>query len=190
VDIKIIDVTITEVPKKVGQGNNKQMSITFENLTFGGKTDGKKLMDWATPKAEVWDVLAPAVKGNIFRVETKKNDKGYIDWVCAEAIEAVAVVQAAVAAKVPRAAEKGEKVGSTWDEKNKLDRERFNFDKVKQGLIIRQSSLSTAVAMCTAGGKVAKTADVIKVATEFEAYVNGNAPMVGGIEEMSDDFPS
>ncbi len=177
-DIKIIDVTVTEVPKKVGQGTNKQMSCTFENLTFGGKTDGKKLFDWAVPK-EVWAALEGAKKGDIFSIETKKNDKGFIDWLSVAAKDAVDYVAEAAAAparaRTPAQTRQaqGEKVSSTWDEKNKLDRERFEFDKEKQALIIRQSSLSTAVAYLALPGcdQPAVVQDVINIAKNFEQYV-------------------
>lgn len=190
-DIKIVLVQTVEVPKKTGKGHNVQMSVTFENLTFG-KTDGKKLYDWATVP-EVWNTLKAAKTGDIFEVTTQKNAAGFIDWIAIKTKEAVEVVQAAVArAKTPTTvrAEKGEKVAGTWDEKNKLDRERFEFDKTKQGLIIRQSCLSTAVSMLAVKGMPIKPEEVVKVATYFENYVLSPAAEETTAPEDDDDFPS
>lgn len=180
-DIKIIHVEVTDVPKKTGKGSYKQAHVTYENLTFNGKTDGRKLMDWATP-AEVWTAMANASHGDMFRITYEKNERGFNDWKVAQAISAVEAVQDMITespAKTPAAtrAAKGEKVSGTWDEKNKLDRERFEFDKVKQGLIIRQSSLSTAVAFVQTAPNLGKLGgvtcqDVIEVAKQFEAYVH------------------
>lgn len=187
--IKIIDVTCSEVPKKFGGGTTGVISLVFENLTYGGKTDAKKFQEWATD-GEVWRTLFGSKKGDIFEVTTVKNAKGYIDWTKIEESNAVEVVQDAVA---PRARTgttqretKGAAVAGTWDLKNQLDRERFEFDKEKQALIVRQSSLSTAVAMLTGANKVPAIADVIKAASQFEAYVMGTTSPE---QEPEGDFP-
>lgn len=169
-DIKIIHVEVTEVPKKQGPGNNKQASLTFENLTFG-KTDGKKMQDWAVPK-EVWETVVNAKHNDIFNVTYQKNERGFNDWLTVTPRDAKDVVARAVGkAKTPAATreEKGAKVSGTWDEKNKLDRERFEYDKTKQTLIIRQSSLATAAAL--AAGKDWTAEDVMEVAELFEEFV-------------------
>jgi hypothetical protein len=172
--IKIIHVEVAEVPKKSGPGSNKAMSVTYENLTFNGKVEGKKMQDWATPKP-VWDTLLAAKHGEIFNIEYQKNERGFNDWLEVVPGSAVEVVKTAIQpkAKTPSAIReaKGEKVAGTWDEKNKLDRERYEFDKVKQGLIIRQSCLSTAVAMHAATGKAISPKDVVATAQYFEQYV-------------------
>ena len=175
-DIKIIHVEVTDVPKKTGKGSYKQAHVTYENLTFNGKTDGRKLMDWATPP-EVWTAMANAKHGDMFRITYEKNERGFNDWKVAESISSVEAVQDMIKdspAKTPAAtrAAKGEKVAGTWDEKNKLDRERFEFDKQKQGLIIRQSSLSTAATVLTAGGNQPTLQEVVDAAIFFEEYVN------------------
>jgi len=192
-DIKIIDVTVVEVPKKVGQGTNKAMSVAFENITFGGKTDGKKLQDWATEKG-VWEALSTAKKGDIFGVTTQKNDRGYIDWVAITPKTAVEVVQevAVKPARTPTQARQaqGERVAGTWDVKNQLDRERFEFDKEKQGLIIRQSSLAVAATVLTAGGKSPKLQDVVNAAQFFEHYVLNPTDSEWGSEVDTENFPS
>jgi hypothetical protein len=191
-DIKIIHVEISEVPKKTGKGTNKSMSVTFENLTFNGKTDGKKMQDWATPK-EVWDTLAAAKHGDIFHVVYQKNEKGFNDWLELTPEDAVAVVQHAAQPRAKTPAQtreaKSEKVAGTWDVKNQLDRERFEYDKSKQALIIRQSSLSTAVALLTAGGKAAKVEDVISVATAFENWVTQPELEIPSGPDEDETFP-
>ena len=67
----------------------------------------------------------------------------------------------------------GNRAVNTYAEKNALDRERFDFEKAKQLLIVRQSSLSSAVAFAASsntGGKL-KAQDIVKIAEEFTAYV-------------------
>jgi hypothetical protein len=184
-NIKVIDISVKTIAK--GTRSYEEMTVTFDNITFG-KVDAKKLFSFAADKG-VWETMAGAKKGDLFVVETVKNEKGFLDWVSAGTTDATSVVRAAVneapqgQAAVRQA--RGGAVATNWDEKNKLDRERFDFEKSKQALIIRQSSLSTAVAMLTAGGKPTKVEDVIKAAVQFEEFVVGRQ----GMADMSDDIP-
>ena len=134
-----------------------------------------------------------AKKGDIFGIEYQKNEKGFNDWLVATPKTAVEVVAEAAARPARTQTQtrqaQGEKVAGTWDVKNQLDRERFDFDKVKQGLIIRQSCLSTAVAMHAIAGKAVKPQDVVSTAQYFEQYVLApEAEPTTAPEE--EDFPS
>lgn len=182
-NIKVIDITVKTINK--GSRSYDELNVTYDDITFG-KVDAKKLFSFAADKG-VWEVLKGAKKGDLFAVEFVKNEKGFIDWVGISPTEAVDVVRDAVDSAPSQAATRAAKGGTVtrnWDEKNALDRERFEFDKQKQDLIIRQSSLSTAVALCTAGGQPATVNEVIKTAVQFEAYVNGRT-----MENLADDIP-
>lgn len=58
--------------------------------------------------------------------------------------------------------------GTDWNAKNALDRERFEFDKEKQPLIVRQSMVAAAVASLPQGSSIE---DVLSRAQEFVDFV-------------------
>lgn len=101
--------------------------------------------------------------GCTYEVRLEK-DGDYFQWVGIEKVEGVA----------PQPKVTSSAGGNQWADKNALDRERFEFEKQKQILIIRQSMVAAAVdlvpqdTICDA---------VIEVAERFVQYVlNGPVP--------------
>lgn len=99
--------------------------------------------------------------GCTYEVRLEK-DGDYFQWVGIEKVEGVA----------PQPKVTSSTGGNQWADKNALDRERFEFEKQKQILIIRQSMVAAAVdlvpqdTICDA---------VIEVAERFVQYVlNGH----------------
>lgn len=133
-----------------------------------GKAQEKKVISFANPK--VFEFLTGL--GN-FPVEVSvtnvKNDKGYWEW---SAINHAG--QEEVGAPLAAAGPKRISNFETPEER-----------AARQVMIVRQSSLSSAVALLAAnGGKKNTAQDVIDVAREFEKYVMGT-----GIVDIKDDVP-
>lgn len=97
--------------------------------------------------------------GGTYDVRMEK-DGDYFQWVAIQKVEGVAPVAATKAA--------GASGGNTWVDRTALDRERFEFDKEKQILIIRQSMIAAAVSL---GGPDAMPQDIVKIADLFVDYV-------------------
>lgn len=171
--IQFISQSIENVPTQ--KGSYDKMMVTFKNVA-SKKVEVKTILSFAVPK-DVWERLVSAQKDEVFNVTTEKDAKGYWQWTevarSTDPIPETETPKVAVAGKV-----------NTYDEKNKLDRERFEFDKTKQELIIRQSCLSSAVELCKDHGKQPSVDQVITVAMQFETWVWGR-----GVAALTDDIP-
>lgn len=169
-NIEVIDVSDGEEPKKVGKGKNKILTITYKSDE--GKIEAKKLYDWAT-KTEVWEAVKGAVKGSFLNVEKEKNDKGFWDWMAVHRQDAM-----------PPAS-----VGSTARPvPTKPTYETPEERATKQVMIVRQSSISSAIAYWAQNPSKAHLSDpsqVIAVAKLFESHVMGNS-----IYDLENDIPS
>ncbi len=184
--IQIIAVAKTSAMSKANKPY-EVLEVTFKNLTFG-KVEAKKLMPFGENKS-AFDVLSKAVQGETFDIQVVKNAAGYNDWVAAvpagTAVSGPASGQSTgeTGTYTPRAAPA--KTSSTYE----TPEERAK----KQVYIIRQSSLSTAVAALSVGTKQApSSSDVINYAKDLEAFVMGIPSIVegSGFDDMGDDLPN
>ena len=168
-------VTTSIETKPTAKGSYQQLEVVYKNLTFQGKVESKKLMSFGAG-ASSFKALSESSAGGVYDITVVKNDKGYNDWTSAT----MAVPGAAAAA--PTASVAG-KPNPTPKSTYETPEERAQ----RQILIVRQSSVSSAVALLTAGAKSPpKAADVITTAKELEAYVFGVA---GAGPTGFDDLP-
>lgn len=172
--LKPVDISKPKLDK-----NYLQMIVTHTDLN-NGKTDGKKIMDFVTPK-DVWSTLQAAKPGDKFEISREKQN-GYWQWVGIKALDAStpsATPQATSPATVARTTPaKTERVGN-WETPNER--------AAKQVYIVRQSSLKEALTLAihqAEGGEVT-VEDVTKIAKQFENFVFGD----GIAELVSDDLP-
>lgn len=182
-NITLLSVDIKTNPTKNGK-SYQSADVAYKNNSFQGKIEGKKIMSFGATKP-AFDVVATASPGQTFEVEIIKNAAGYNDWVSmtpatAGAASPVATPQAGVVGKAPATSPR-----STYE----TPEERAQ----RQVLIVRQSSLSSAATVLTAGAKTPPSAQaVVDLAKVFEAYVFGTEVSTddGSIDAMqSDEFP-
>ena len=159
-DIQIIDVTIDDVAS--GKSTYKVMTVAFKNLA-ANKVDAKKIMSFAADKG-VWEILSKATKGDTFSVDEEKDAKGFWQWTAIHRQDGT-----------PRPAATPTPTKPSYE----TPEERAN----RQVLIVRQSSLASAVELCKDHGKQPNPDEVIKVAKQFEAYVFGT-----GIDALTNDL--
>ena len=141
------------------ESKGKYNQLTIDYVDVGsGKEHTYKLMSFVNKDAYL--LLKSAKIGDTFFVVTNKNDKGYWQWdqVSREAVQPKANTS-------PR---------STYE----TPEERAQ----KQIYIVRQSSLTNAIALL---GSKAKVDHVISVARQFEQYVFGLDE-----RESFDDLPT
>jgi hypothetical protein len=158
--IQIVTTTVTTKPTT--RGSYQELEVVYKNLTFQGKVESKKIMSFGAG-ASSFTTLSTASGGSVWDVTVVKNDKGYNDWVSTSPSTGGTPTEAAPAGKAASASPR-----STYE----TPEERAQ----RQVLIVRQSSLSSAIATLGIGSKSApKPSEVIAVAKEYEAYVFGIA---------------
>lgn len=185
IQIEILNKTVTTKP--TAKGSYQILELAYKNKTFQDKVEGRKIMSFGAT-AESFKVLAAGNNGEVFDIEVVKNDKGFNDWVKANRAGANTGATAAVSRPANAAAGASSAPRSNFE----TPEERAQ----RQVLIVRQSSVSTAAAVLSAGAKSApKIADVIEAAKEIESYVFGQAaaqadPTDGDVIELpTDDIP-
>lgn len=155
-NIEIVSVSVEEVPRPSGKGSYQKASVAYKNSE--GKLEAKPLMDFACPK-DVWEKITAAKQGDTFSIEREKDAKGYWAWTAVTRQDGMVATPSKAVTKPTY---------ETPDER--LQRQIW---------IVRQSSLSTAVALL---GEKAKLDDVLKTASIFVDFV-----FQKGMEHLEDD---
>lgn len=163
--IEVLSVSVED------KGKYKLAEVAYKGQD--GKVTAKKLMSFTYP--DVFKVFADAKQGNVFSVESQKNDKGYWDWISASA-------GAAGGGAVSKPA-----AGSTGNPSPKSTYETAEERATRQVLIVRQSSLSNAVEFLGLNTKKVPSAqEVVEVASFFESYVFGKTSKPEVVDEFAD----
>ena len=166
--ISIIDVgQPTTHTAKTGR-SYQSIEVTYKNAQ--GQAQSKKLMSFANP--DVFKATQDWSKGDVIEVATQKDAKGYWQWT---GIGADAVATAEASSPVPATKTATRVTGSNYETKEER--------AARQIMIVRQSSISSAINALKEDGGVALTSSkVIKLAKEFESYVLDN-----GSNDINDD---
>lgn len=162
-----MQITVISIssPEYKSKGKNKWQEITLAYKSDRGDKE-KKFPSYV----DIYETIKGLEVGSTYEVRLQK-DGDYWQWVAVEKVEGA-----------PKAAGGKSSAGGTdWAAKTQLDRERFEFEKEKQILIIRQSMVAAAVASQPPG---TDPEVIMTIADEFVDYVlNGRA------EIQSDDEP-
>lgn len=155
---------------KKGKSNWKEFVVNYS--TDKGDQE-RTLRDFSNQ--DVFATLKDAKEGESYDI-TLAKEGNYWNWTGVKKVDGPAP-KAAGGRGAPAPA-------GGWADKTALDRERFEFEKTKQPLIVRQSSLSSAVAF-HAGGKATKEV-VTETAQYFFDWAMGNddadVPAPGGVD--------
>lgn len=176
--IQIIATSVETKPTQKGT-TYQQLEVTYKNLTYQGKVESKKLMSFGA-NANAFKALANAQAGEVFEVSVVKNDKGYNDWTAVQPSTGVASATP-IASKAATTQTTGRSSYETPEERAQ-----------RQVYIIRQSSISSAVATLAVGAKSVKPDEVLTVAKQYENYVfDVKDPGPSGFEDFPDfDVPT
>jgi len=165
--IEIVAVEQEEKKSASGTGGYSMLTVTYKS---NGRIAEKKIMSFVNPS--VFEGVKGLGKGDVREVTSVKNEKsGYWDWIAVGAEGSVAPPSAT--ASSPTATTRV--TGSTYETKEER--------AVKQRYIVRQSSISNAIA--SLGKEGLKSKDVIKLAKEYEEYVFGEVSEV--VEDQHED---
>lgn len=177
--IQIIATSVETKP--TAKGSYQQLEVTYKNLSYQGKVESKKLMSFGA-NANAFKTLVDAPTGSQWEVTVVKNAQGYNDWTA---------VVAASSAPVPSAQNTGAQA-RTQPGQTRSTYETPEERAQRQIYIIRQSSISSAVATLSVGAKSVKPEDVLAVAKQYENYVfDVKDPGPSGFEDLPDfDVPT
>lgn len=174
--IEVLSSTVTTVP--TAKGSYQVCELAFKNKSFQDKVEGKKIMSFA--EKEAFTALSNASMGSIFTVARAKDDKGYWKW---QTVTAGANAGAAA----PAAGTFQTTGGSMTNATPKSNYETADERAARQVMIVRQSSISNAVALLKTEKHTPTTEEVLAVAKQFENFVFGksNDPFA----DLDEDVP-
>ena len=177
--IQIIATSVETKPTQKGT-SYQLLEVTYKNLTYQGKVESKKLMSFGA-NASAFKALANAQAGQLYDVTVVKNDKGYNDWTAIAA-------STGESSAAPAATKAGGAATSAGRSTYETPEERAQ----RQVYIIRQSSISSAIATLAVGAKSLKPEDVLAVAKQYENYVfDVKDPGPSGFEDLPNfDIPT
>ena len=137
-----------------------------------GDVQGKKLMSFSAP--DVYNALKGAQAGEQYDV-TSKQENGYWNWVGAKKVEGGAK---------PTVSGGSQPARSNYETSEEREK--------RQRLIVRQSSLTNAVAILTVGAKAVKPEDVKALADNLTDWVFEEATLKEdnvNFDDFQDDIP-
>jgi len=163
-------------------GNNgrsyQMIEVAYKNEN--GQIQQKKLFSFRNPdvfkSAQTWE------KGQAVHVQAEKNEKGYWEWIGLG--EAAANSSPTSTASKPSGNTRV--TGSNYETKEER--------AARQVMIVRQSSISSAVSALTASNNVPSSEDILSLAKQFEDFVMGNETPTpnkadGNVDNFEDDVP-
>lgn len=158
-------------------GKNKEAKYSWYELVYrnndSGKVETKKLFDFAYPL--VYKELSNSSSGDGYTVTAEKGEK-YWNWVSVSKGDAVAT-----------APEKGnEPVAKAYVKGNNYETSEER--ATRQTSIIRQSSLSNAIATLKTDKTVPSRDDVLSLAADYEQWVTRKT-MAEHLEQFDDKLP-
>jgi hypothetical protein len=176
--VKVVSVTREDVPNKNGKGSYGKLTVAYRNDQ--GKLAEKPLLSFTNPA--VFKAFEHAEAGAEINVKSEKVGD-YWNWTAILSGDE-ATSQAPVANTATTTATRV--TGSTYETKEER--------AVKQKYIVKQSSISAAVAILTVGAKTPPTPEaVIALADTFVEYVfdDGSKTLSQNvsIQDMEDDIP-
>jgi hypothetical protein len=172
--ITVIDVGTPNTHAAKNGRSYQSLEVTYKGAD--GKVGNKKLMSFSNPS--VFKAAGSWNKGDVVEVVSQKDDQGYWQWT------GIGTEGGAPVAQQSTASTGGARVtGSNYETKEER--------AARQVMIVRQSSISSAIAAQSVGGKGPLAPDaVIEYAKQLEAYVLGKAvDEAVDFDSLEDDIP-
>lgn len=173
--IQIVDVGTPNT--HAGKNGRSYQSIEVMYKDESGKAASKKLMSFSNPS--VFKAISTMTKGDVVNVVTQKDDNGYWQWtgINEGGGEAAPKAQATATQGATRV------TGSNYETKEER--------AARQRLIVRQSSLTAALATLTPGAKSVDKEAVKALAEEYSAWVfeEGAASSSDPMDGLDNDIP-
>ena len=176
--VKVVSVSREDVPNKNGKGTYGKLTVAYRDDK--GKLSEKTILSFTNPA--VFKEFERAEAGKEINVKSEKVGD-YWNWTAILTGEEVSQSSAPTSNTTASATRV---TGSNYETKEER--------ALKQRYIVKQSSLSAAVAILTVGAKTPPEVDaVIALADKFVEYVFSDdtkqLTLNTGIEDITDDIP-
>ena len=179
--INIIDVASPTTNTNRNGREYQSLEVTYKDDQ--GRVSSKKLMSFSNP--EVFKTAQTWEKGDNVDIAMQKDDAGYWQWtkVLAEGEVAPAPTNTSASTSTPAPGGKPTRVtGSNYETKEER--------ALRQRMIVRQSSLSNAVATLATHGKPLSSDDVVALAKQYENFVmDGDSSNAENFNDLANDIP-
>ena len=177
--VNVVDVSNLNTHTAKNGREYQSVEVMYKNDQ--GQAQNKKLMSFANPSvfkaAQAWN------KGDVVHVSTEKDTNGYWQWTAVGGADDTTDTGGSSApAAQGNAAKPATRVsGSNYETKEER--------AARQVMIVRQSSLSNAVATLGIEGSKATANDVISLAKLYESFVLGFVSNTPDITDEPSDIP-
>ena len=178
--VNVVDVSSLNTHQAKNGRQYQSIEIMYKNDQ--GQAQSKKLMSFSNPA--VFKAAQEWAKGDVIHVSTEKDQNGYWQWTAVGTAETTTDNRGddISAATAPTQAKAATRVsGSNYETKDER--------AARQVMIVRQSSLSNAVATLAIEGSTASANDVISLAKLYEGYVLGQQEETSSIDDLESDIP-
>lgn len=180
----VMSVSLSKQIKKKGGGTYNGWELVYRSDDDEVKTIAKPVQGLQYNPA-LKNSLEQLSAGDEFTANMEKNDGGY--WDIKSVVKGRVAVEPSLPSPSPAAKPQA---GSNYQGRDYESKEERT---AKQKYIIKQSSLSAAVAVLTVGAKTPpKTEDILSLADIFVDYVFDKVPLKpneSGFEDFDDDIP-
>lgn len=176
IQIEIINVEMEVKPTKVAGKTYNLWKVVYKNKSFQDKVEEKKQAGFVAPQVE--ETLKSTKYGDKFTV-VREKDGDYWKWIQLKKEGDEVMIQPQQGNAVPVSKAPTPTPKSTYE----TPEERA----ARQVMIVRQSSISSAVAALKVEKAALNSNDVINMAKDFENYVLGKNPQ--SFADMPDDLP-
>jgi len=182
-EINIIDVAAPTTNTNRNGREYQSLEVTYKDDQ--GRVSSKKLMSFSNP--EVFKTAQTWEKGDAVNIAMEKDDAGYWQWtkILANGEAAPAPTNASAggastsAPRTSTAKPTNRVTGSNYETKEER--------ALRQRMIVRQSSLSNAVATLATHGKPLSSADVVTLAKQYEQFVMDGDNATANVNDLADD---
>lgn len=176
--IQIIDVGMPNTHASKNGRSYQSIEVTYKGSD--GKVSAKKLMSFSNPS--VFKTISGLAKGATIDVVTTKDDAGYWQW--------TGINDGSTVSTQPTTTQSASPTTRVTGSNYETAEERA----ARQRLIVRQSSLSAAVAISTVGAKTLDKEAIKSLAQEltdwvFEVNQTSIAKLDADIADIQDDIP-
>ena len=181
--VNVVDVSSLNTHSAKNGRTYQSIEIMYKNDQ--GQAQSKKLMSFANPS--VFKAAQEWAKGDVVHVSTEKDQNGYWQWTAVG--EADTVLDKRNDDTAPTQAKQSTTsttrvTGSNYETKEER--------AARQVMIVRQSSLSNAVAtlaLASSNNTQGNPNEVINLAKQYEKYVLGTNQEENNLDDFSSDIP-